>query len=110
MVTELQTGRRVIYAVPLTASPSRAAFVWPPARMTTASFTPHAVSLGGGDVGNGPKHARLEEKGVSLEEKWSRALPQVGSLKGDPSGRDGVVRLLGRPVGRGLEIRGSLHR
>jgi hypothetical protein len=44
VVTELQTGRHSVYAVPLTALPSRpwrAAFVRPPARMTTARFTPH---------------------------------------------------------------------
>jgi hypothetical protein len=53
VVTELQTGRRVVYAVPLTASPSRpwrAAFVRPPARMTTARYTPHAVNLDGATV------------------------------------------------------------
>ena len=46
-------GRHVVYAVALTASPSRpwrAAFVRPPARLTTTRFTPHAVSLDGASV------------------------------------------------------------
>ena len=53
VLTELQTGAAVVYAVPLTAGPSRpwrAAFVRPPARMTTARLTPHAVSLDGASV------------------------------------------------------------
>jgi hypothetical protein len=53
VLTELPARPEIVYAVPLTAAPSRpwrGAFVRPPARMTTARYTPHAVSLDGASV------------------------------------------------------------
>jgi hypothetical protein len=53
VITPLQTRRAVVYAVQLTAEPSRpwrGAFGRPPTRLTTARYTPHAVSFDGATV------------------------------------------------------------